>query len=45
VQVRFGGALVSDALPPSGDVLSPSTRPACVDPSRPSRLKIVEWGE
>jgi hypothetical protein len=45
VQIRFRGALVSDTVPPSGDVLAPSTRPACVDPSKPSRLKIVEWGE
>jgi hypothetical protein len=45
VQVRFRGALVSDTVPSSGDLLAPSTRPACVDPSKPSRLKIVEWGE
>jgi hypothetical protein len=45
VQIRFRGGQVSDAVPPVGDVLTPSTRPACVDPSKPSRLKIVEWGE
>lgn len=45
VQIRWRGGLVSDAVPPSGDLLTPSTRPACVDPSKPSRLKIVEWGE
>jgi hypothetical protein len=45
VRVRFRGALVSDANPPPGDLIAPSARPACVDPSRPSRLKIVEWGE
>jgi hypothetical protein len=45
VQICWRGGLVSDAVPPSGDLLTPSTRPACVDPSKPSRLKIVEWGE
>jgi hypothetical protein len=45
VRIRFRGGLVRDAIPPSADVLAPSTRPVCVDPSKPSRLKIVEWGE
>jgi hypothetical protein len=45
VRVRFRGAPVSDAIPPSGDLLTPTARPACVDSSKPSRLKIVEWGE
>jgi hypothetical protein len=45
VQVRFRGARVSGAVPASGDVLIPSATPPCVDPSKPSRLKIVEWGE
>ena len=40
VQIRFGGT-----VPPSGAAVVPSARPPCVDPSRPSRLKIVEWGE
>jgi hypothetical protein len=44
-QIRFGGANISGALPPAGDVLTPSARPPCSDPSKPSRLKIVEWGE
>lgn len=38
VQVRVHGA-------PSGDLRTPSTRPPCVDPSKPSRLRAVEWGE
>jgi hypothetical protein len=45
VQIRWRGGLVSSANPPPGDLLVPSTRPACVDPTKPSRLKIVEWGE
>jgi hypothetical protein len=45
VRIRFGGGQVGGANPPPGGLLAPPTRPACVDPSRPTRLKIVEWGE
>jgi hypothetical protein len=34
VQIRFRG----------GRVLTPPAPPSCADPSRPTRLKIVEWG-
>jgi hypothetical protein len=37
-QVRLQGA-------PPGDLITPSVRPACVDPSQPSRLRAGEWGE
>jgi hypothetical protein len=43
--VRFRGGEVGRTNQPSGGLLVPSTRPACVDPSRPTRLKNVEWGE
>jgi hypothetical protein len=43
VQVRARGALTGN-LPP-GDLLTPSARPDCVDPTKPSRLRAVEWGE
>ena len=43
VQVRARGALAGN-LPP-GDLLSPSARPDCIDPAKPSRLRAVEWGE
>jgi hypothetical protein len=45
VQVRFRGGQVGGADPSPGGLVAPSTRPACVDPSRPTRLEIVEWGE
>jgi hypothetical protein len=38
VQVRLEGAA-------PGDPQTPSARPACTDPSKPSRLRAVEWGE
>jgi hypothetical protein len=44
VQIRFHGARVSATDPPPGDRLAPSTPPSCVDPSRPTRLRVVEWG-
>jgi hypothetical protein len=44
VRVRFRGGEVDRTTPPSGGLLVPSTRPACVDPFRPTRLKHVEWG-
>jgi hypothetical protein len=38
VQVRLEGAA-------PGDPETPSARPACTDPSKPSKLRAVEWGE
>ncbi|HEV2825404.1 MAG TPA: hypothetical protein VG035_09385, partial [Actinomycetota bacterium] len=38
VQVRLEGAA-------PGDPQTPSARPACTDPSKPSKLRAVEWGE
>ncbi|HJU02972.1 MAG TPA: hypothetical protein VJ966_17390, partial [Actinomycetes bacterium] len=45
VQIRFRGARVRADGPSSGGMLAPPTSPSCVDPSKPSKLKIVEWGE
>jgi len=45
VQLRVRGAPVGGAVPASGEVLTPPARPPCVDPSKPTRLKIMEWGE
>jgi hypothetical protein len=45
VQVRIGGAQAGSPTPPPGDLLTPSARPDCVDPTKPSRLRAVEWGE
>jgi hypothetical protein len=45
VQLRVGGALPGNLAPPPGVLLTPSARPDCVDPAKPSRLRAVEWGE
>jgi hypothetical protein len=45
VQVRWRNAQPGGLGPRSGDLLTPTAWPACVDPSRASRLRAVEWGE
>jgi hypothetical protein len=45
VRIRFRGGEISSVNPSSGDLVTPSAQPECADPSRPTRLEIVEWGE
>jgi hypothetical protein len=45
VRIRLHGGQVGGANASSGGLLAPPAQPACADPSRPTRLKAVEWGE